>query len=325
MVKVNSVLGAIDPNELGFTLTHEHISGSSAGFQVTYPEIVNADKVESLAIKDLKRAHQQGVTTIVDCSTYDIGRDVRLIEAVSRGSGVQIICATGSHLYVPRTFFESMFPWLAPMPADDIANLWVREIEEGIEGTSVKAGIIKVATSDPIRPSEELMLRAAARTHLRTGVPITTHTPMLSLVGEAQIRVLEEEGVDLTNVYIGHVNSTLDKDYHLRLIDKGVWLGMDHFFPSGPPGTPDWEERSDFIKDLIDSGHQDRIMMSHDWNFGLQTGHCLNAASPSRDEHPDAFLWISKSVLPRLRELGASESSITSLMVDNPRRFFGGK
>ena len=82
------------------------------------------------------------------------------------------------------------------------------------------------------------MLRAAARTHLRTGVLITTHTPHTSRVGEEQIRILEEEGVDLTKVYIGHVNSTLDHDYHKRMMEKGVWLGMDHFSPNGPLQPP---------------------------------------------------------------------------------------
>ncbi len=324
MAKLNSALGPLDIADMGFTLTHEHISGSSAGFQLTYPEIVNTETVMELAVQDLTRAHQHGVTTIIDCSTYDIGRDVRLIEAVSRRSGIQVVCATGSHLYVPQTFYESMFPWMKPMPVDDVAALWIREVEEGIEGTGIKAGIIKIATNDPIRPAEEHMLRAGARTHLRTGVPITTHTPILSRVGEEQVRILLEEGVDMSHVYIGHVNSTLDRDYHLRLIDKGVWLGMDHFSPSGPPGTPDWEERSAFIKGLIDEGYQDRIMMSHDWNFGRHSGHCQLASAVSRDDHPDAFLWITNGVLPRLRELGADESAITSMMVDNPRRFFGG-
>ena len=116
------------------------------------------------------------------------------------------------------------------------------------------------------------MLRAAARTHLRTGVLITTHTPHTSRVGLEQIRILQEEGVDMSKVYVGHVNSTLDHDYHKRMMEKGVWLGMDHFSPSGPPTTPDWRARTEFIRDLIDDGYEDRIMLSHDWNVG---GHGL--------------------------------------------------
>ena len=85
-------------------------------------------------------------------------------------------------------------------------------------------------------------------------------------MSEDQISILEKEGVDLGKVYIGHVNSTLDHDYNKRMIGKGVWLGMDHFSPSRPPTMPAWEDRAAFIRDLIDEGYEDRIMLSHDWN-----------------------------------------------------------
>ena len=188
MATINSVLGPIDTSELGFTLTHEHIVTSSAGFRYTYPELLDRRRAEEVAVEQLTRAHDEGVGTLVDCTPMDLDRDVHLIEAVSRRSGVNIICSTGSHLYVPHAFFQTMFEWMGPMSADKVASLWAREIEEGIEGTSIKAGIINVATNDPIREPEELMLRAAARTHHRTGALITTHTPQTSRVGEDQIR-----------------------------------------------------------------------------------------------------------------------------------------
>jgi phosphotriesterase-related protein len=212
-----------------------------------------------------------------------------------------------------------MFEWVASMSPDDVASLWVREIEEGIEGTGIKAGIIKVATNDPIRGPEELMLRAAARTHQRTGVLITTHTPHTSRVGEVQIRILEEEGVDLGKVYIGHVNSTLDSDYHKKMMDKGVWLGMDHFFPAGSPGTPSWQERTTFIKDLVLGGYEDRIMLAHDWNVMSLAS---VESSQNSETHANGYSWITLSVLPLLRELGVSDNAINKLMVENPRRFF---
>ncbi len=321
MAIVNSVLGPIDSSQLGFTLTHEHIAFSPAGFRQTYPQLLNLDRVQEVGVEQLTRARNEGVNTIVDCTTMDLGRDITLLEAVSRESGVQIICSTGSHLYIPFGFFNTMFEWVEPMSPDDVASLWVKEVNEGIEGTGIKAGIIKVATNDPIRGPEDLMLRAAARTHQQTGVLITTHTPHTSRVGEVQIRILEGEGVDLGKVYIGHVNSTLDRDYHKRMMDKGVWLGMDHFFPAGSPGTPGWEDRTTLIKDLIFDGYEDRIMLSHDWNVMN-----LAAAEPSKisETYSDGYSWITLSVLPLLRELGVSENAINKLMVENPRRFFEG-
>ena len=103
------------------------------------------------------------------------------------------------------------------------------------------------------------------------------------------------------------------------MLDKGVWLGMDHFFPAGSPGTPSWEERTTFIKDLVLDGYEDRIMLSHDWNVMS-----LAAVESSRvgETYSDGYLWITNSVLPLMRELGVSDSSINKLMVENPRRFF---
>ena len=322
MATVNSVLGPLDTSDLGFTLTHEHILTSSAGFRFTYPELVDRQRVEDVAVELLVKAREEGVDTIVDCTPMDLDRDVGLIKTVSERSGVNIICSTGSHLYVPHDFYQTMFEWMSPMPADTVASLWSREIEEGIEGTGIKAGIIKIATNDPIRGPEELMLRAAARTHLRTGVLITTHTPHTSRVGEEQIRILEEEGVDLTKVYIGHVNSTLDHDYHKRMMEKGVWLGMDHFSPNGPPTTPDWRARTAFIRDLIDDGYEDRIMLSHDWNVKNMASN--DPMSSMGENNPDGYLWITRGVLPYLRELGVSDTAVNALMVENPRRFFEG-
>ena len=320
MAVVNSVLGPLETSEMGFTLTHEHIITGSAGFRYTYPEMVNRGRVEEVAVDLLSQARKEGVSTLVDCTPMDLDRDVSLIRAVSKGSGVNIICATGSHLYIPHDFYQTMFEWMDPIPADTVADLWVREIEVGIEDAGIRAGIIKVATNDPIRPGEELMLRAAARTHLRTGVLITTHTPHTSRVGLDQIRILKEEGVDITKVYIGHVNSTLDHDYHKRMMEQGAWLGMDHFSPSGPPTTPDWRTRTAFIRDLIDDGYEDRIMLSHDWNVkGLASG---DSVASMGEGNPDGYLWITRGVLPYMRELGVSDGAVDKLMIDNPRRFF---
>ena len=331
MATVNSVLGPIDTGKLGFTLCHEHIIISSAGTRHTYPELIDQERIIEIAAEDLTRAHNEGVDTIVDVTTMDIGRDVSLIREISQRSGVQFICATGSWLDIPRD--------IAAMSPDRIASLWVREIEEGIEGTGIKAGIIKIATSDPIKAQEDLMLRAAAQAHKRTDVPITTHTQPLSRVGEQQIRIFEDEGIDPGRVCIGHVSHVLEMDYHQGIIKKGALLGMDTYFwspqmepsllsdfgstfdPCGGRSAPGWEERTAFLKELIDNGYGDRIMLSHDWvtvPMGIPSWY------PTREQNPDGYLWITRGVLPRLRELGASEEAIHRLMVENPRRFFEG-
>ncbi len=315
MATVNTVLGPVDSHDLGFTLSHEHIVLSAAGMRQTYPEF-GADRQSIIddGVAALKEAYDEGVRTIIDVTTFDLGRDIGVMEAVSRGSGVHVIPCTGNHLAVPRAF------WLAP--PDAVAQLFIREIEEGIEGSGVKAGIIKVASdAGGITDREEIVLRAAARAQIRTGVRISTHTWSPDRVGEQQVRILREEGVDLNRVYIGHSNDDTDMGYLLGLLEQGVWLGLDRYPGGRTPGTPDWEQRTQVVKNLIDAGYGHRIMLSHDSSVPV----CQptpELQEERRKFNPDGYLFITRRVLPRLRELGASEQDINQIMVDNPRQFF---
>ena len=212
---VNTVLGPVDTANLGFTLSHEHVGTNAAGLRHTYPEIIDRAGVEEQATAALKEAYDEGLRTMVDVSPFDLGRDIQLIQEVSRGSGVNIIAATGNHLAVPRPFGD-----LSP---DVIAPLFVREIEEGIEGTGIKAAIIKVANDvGGVTPEGEIILRAAARAQKATGVPISTHTWAPERVGEQQVRIFEDEGVDLNRVYVGHSNDTTDTEYLIGLLEKAL-------------------------------------------------------------------------------------------------------
>ena len=191
MAIVNTVTGPLDTDDLGFTLSHEHVGTNAAGLRHTFPEFIDRDGIREQSIVAMTAAYADGVRTMVDVSTIDLGRDVGLIKEVSEGSGIQIIVATGNHVAVPRPF--------ADVSPDVIAALYIREIEEGIEGTGIKAGIIKVASDrGGITPPQEVVLRAAARTQKATGIPISTHTWSPDRVGEQQVAILEEEGVDLT-------------------------------------------------------------------------------------------------------------------------------
>ena len=316
MATINSVLGPLDTRDLGFTLAHEHISISSAGIPHTFPEFLNRQGAIDRAVRDLGEAHNQGVRTIVDVTTHDLGRDVRLMEEVSRRTGVHIIAATGTWRDIPREFWSADPDWIAP--------LYAREVMEGIEGTGIKAGIIKVANDEGgVTPEGEIILRAVARAHKATGAPISTHTWAPERVGEQQIRVFEEEGVDLDRVYIGHSNDTTDLEYLLGLLKKGAWVGLDRYPGSPYRGTPGWEERTMVAKQLIDAGYGGRIMLSHDWINLVDDGRTPGWRKPPQD-NLDAYLFIHRHVLPRLGEMGVSEETISQIMVDNPRRFFEG-
>ncbi|HZA24014.1 MAG TPA: phosphotriesterase-related protein [Dehalococcoidia bacterium] len=316
MATVSTVLGPVDTRELGFTLSHEHIATGSAGMRHTYPEFFDREGTIEDAAAALKQAYDEGVRSYIDPTTFDLGRDIEMMQEVSRRSGVHIIPATGSHQAIPRVF-RSASP-------DAIAPLYIREVEEGIEGTSVKAAIIKSASDQGgITELEEVVLRAVARASKHTGAPVYTHTWSPDRVGEQQIRVLEEEGVDLERVYIGHSNDTHDVDYILGLLRKGVWVGLDRFPGGRYPGVPLWQERTEIVKRLIDEGWAHRIMLGHD--HSVPRGQPTPEMREQRANYqPEGYSFISRRVLPYLRELGTSEEDIQTIMVDNPRRFLEG-
>ena len=312
MTTINTVLGTIDSSELGYTLVHEHVLSTSAGLKEVYPEFIDREGTIQTAVAHLKECHAEGLRTIIDMAPFDLGRDVRLLEEVSQQSGVNIICTTGSWLVPPREFVSA--------EPDMIAPLYVREVREGIEGTGIKAGVIKLSTdSEGITERFEPVSRAVARAQKETGVPILTHTFAPARVGEDQVRIFQEEGVDLNRVCIGHSNDSTDVEYLGGLVEKGAWLGMDHF----PGSDPDWETRTQVLKELIDRGYGDRIMLSHDFNLRQ---HRANAGERDTrwQRNPDGYLFVKRQVMPRLIEMGVPEEKVNRLNQHNVRRFFEG-
>ena len=197
-------------------------------------------------------------------------------------------------------------------------DLFVREIRDGIGETGVRPGILKCATDRPgMTPGVERVLRAVARAHRETGVAITTHTPTPPEPGGLeQQRIFREEGVDLGRVVIGHSGGTVNTAYHLELIDNGSYLGFDHF---GIPGIT-LEERVDAVARLCARGFAERIVLSHD-------AMCFVDWFPrALIDSSQTWRWtyISDEVLPVMRARGITDSQITTMLVNNPRRILEG-
>ena len=313
MPPINTVLGPIAADQLGFTLCHEHIWVSSAGIQHTFPDFADREGALRIAVEHLRAARAGGIQTIIDVTTHDLGRDITFYCEAAEQSGMQIVACTGIWLDIPRVF--------ASATPDQIARLYIREIEVGIEGTGIKAGVIKVATDGDVSPANETVLRAAARAQKATGVPVTTHTNSVQQNGGQQVRIFQDEGVDMSRVCIGHSNDTLDTAYLEGLLASGAYLGMDHYTLEPRPNRPTWQQKTDVLRDMIQKGYANRLMLSHDWVPITAVG----APRPVPPQSPpsDGYLMISRHVLPYLRQLGVAESEIATIMVDNPRRFFG--
>ena len=314
MTTVNCVLGPVDTADLGFTLMHEHLINSSAGIPQNYPELLRRGFMERVPnfmdriVTALTQAKEEGIDTIVDATTFDMGRDVTLLAEASRLSGVNIITNTGWGLELPN--------WHSTVSADQFAELFVREIQKGIAGTDIKAGILKAASDyQGVMPGEETILRAVARAHFQTNVPIMLHSCPLRQVGKQQLPILREEGVDLRRVKVDHSNDTADLEYLTWLLEQGCYLGLDRYpgYNLSPVG------RTKTMKALIDAGHANHLLLSHDWGVVR-----VSELFPQKKERRNPFLYIEKVVFPQLREMGVPETTLNSLCVDGPRSFFEG-
>ncbi len=317
MTQINGVLGPINPDDLGFTLMHEHVMVCASGLLESYPDLLGQDR-EARAIATLKKAHDEGVDTMVDATTFDLGRNPELLRTVAEGSGVNIINVTGWWLDVPR-FLNGVGP-------NQMATEFIRDIEEGFRGTDIKAGVLKCAADfEGVTPSLEVMARAVSRAHNETGVPIMVHSFPTGQVARQQIKIFREEGVDLTRVKIDHSNDTTDTEYLKWILDQGCYLGLDRY--PGRYVSP--HMRTVTLKRLMDDGYGDRLCPAHDCI-------CLHVHKEQPDgsipeEHeftrmnPEQYLYIHRFVIPDLLEMGATEQDIKTLFVDNPRRFLAGE
>jgi len=318
--KVQTVLGPLDASQLGFTLAHEHIADAPDVLKRWPKEWGGRAEFAAKAVEKLKVIKAAGIGTIADLTSYDVGRDIRFLEEVSRKSGLHIIAATGQRFFPPRALD-------VVMPArtiDGLAAFFIKEIEQGIDGTGFKAGVIKIGimTNEPTAV-EETGLRAAARASKATGAPIRTHTDARNRAGESHAAILESEGIDPGRVSFDHSDDSGDMDYFLGLARRGYSLGMDHVHRGlNSNFKPVFEKRADCIKQLIEAGFAGKIFLSTDSEFG---GSLLpQAAREWREtiDPPDGMLFETRKLIPYLKQIGVSGSDIHTITVENPRRFF---
>ena len=314
MATTNTVLGPIEADQLGFTLMHEHVMISASGLYDSYPDLLGSPR-EERAVAGLVAAKDAGIDTIVDCTTFDLGRNVPLLKLASQQSGVNIINVTGWWLDVPR--------FLQGVSVNQMHQEFLRDVTQGFRGTDVKAGLLKCAADfEGVTPDLEVMARAVARTHLDTGLPIMAHSFPTGHVAKQQIKIFKEEGVDLTRVKIDHCNDTTDTEYLEWILDQGCYLGLDRY----PGRNVSPHMRTVTMKRLIDMGYEDRLCPSHDCICLAVMKENPDGTMPETHDfarhNPDQFLYIHRKVIPDLKNMGVSDSTIEKLFVANPRRYF---
>ncbi|WP_163180286.1 phosphotriesterase family protein [Bacillus mesophilus] len=310
---INTVSGKVDAASLGCTLIHEHMRVRSESVVAQFPHLYDEEKEFALAVVQVERVKGLGVSTICDPTVMELGRDIRFIERVARETDMQIIAATGiySYHYIP--------PHFQNRDIDYMADLFVRDIEVGVQNTSIKAGFLKCAAdAQGITPDVEKVIRAAARAHLKTGVPIMTHSHPASGTGLMQLDILQEEGVNPNRVLIGHTGDTNNMDYILKVLDRGAYIGMDRYGLTNECKT---EDRNDTVIELVKQGYANRMFLSQDYCCSLDW-FPEGAAGFMFPKWTMSF--VLEEVIPDLKKNGVSDEDINRMMFDNVRRWFEG-
>jgi phosphotriesterase-related protein len=305
--QIQTVLGPIAPDELGFTLPHEHT-------QIALWHIENRwdywqlTRDQAVILDELERFRSAGGRGLVDLTLPGVGRDPNWLRGLAQASGLHIVMGCGWY----RTAYYPPEARIERRTVDELADELVAEALDGVDGSGIRPGIIgEIGTDKPwLSPSEERVHRAAARASHRTGLAITTHAVM-SDVGLAQLRVFEEEGGDLSRVAIGHADSYPVLDNYLEIIRRGASVEFDFLGMSFTPIERHGEGRViELLCELLSRGHADRILLSqdvcHDSQLRRYGGH--------------GYDYLAETLLPRLRAAGVSAAEIETITVANPRR-----
>jgi phosphotriesterase-related protein len=319
MPQVQTVTGPVDADDLGTTLIHEHFRGRDESTVFQWPHLHDEDDEYRQAVEMAQAAQSHGVKTVVEPTAMMLGRDMPFLVRLARETGLQIVPCTGIYTY------DHLPINLTTRDADFIADLFVHDIEQGIQGTDARAAFIKVAADEPgVNENIEKLHRAAARASLRTGAPIMAHSRPASDTGPRQVEVFLDEGVDPSKIQIAHTGDTDDLDYIEGLLATGVWIGLDRY---GIEMYLPMENRNNTVMALLERGYADQMHLSQDFVVALdwfppETVEHLMATGAVKDW---SMTLLFEQVIPTLRERGMTDEQLDTMLVQNPRRWLAGE
>ncbi|MEA2458598.1 MAG: phosphotriesterase-related protein, partial [Thermoleophilaceae bacterium] len=260
---------------------------------------------------------EHGVKTVVEPTAMLLGRDVRLLERIAKETGLQIVACTGIYTY------DHLPQFFANRDEDFMADCFVHDIEQGIQGTDIKAAFIKCAADEAgVTQNIEKVHRAAARASVRTGRPIMTHSRPASGTGTRQVEIFLEEGVEPEKIQIAHTGDTDDLDYIEALLEKGVYIGLDRY---GLEIFLPMEKRNATATELLKRGHAERMFLSQDFVVALdwyppELAEQLVTAGMAKDW---SMTLLFEQVIPTLKESGMTDEQLETMLVANPARWLG--
>lgn len=332
-----TVLGPVPAEALGITLPHEHLvfdfrdyfapPTTPAGWQLAQlpvslevlgslhfdPFLLLDNMLHNdvdLTVQELREFVALGGRTVVDPTNVSIGRDPLALQTIARATGLNIIMGAGHYFEI------SLGEPFRARTLDSITEEIIRDVTEGVNGTDVRAGLIgEIGTSSPITENEEKSLRASAQAQAQTGAPLMIHLNGWEREGEKVLDIIEEEGGELTKTILCHMNpSWMDLDYQRRLGERGAYLeydmmGMTYEYPPNKL-CPDDSVTVGAIKQLVDDGFLERILMSQD----------VFLKSQFRRYGGVGFTHIFTTLRTQYERLGIGESELTTIFKQNPQR-----
>ncbi|WP_432491215.1 phosphotriesterase family protein [Kineococcus gypseus] len=303
--RLRTTLGPLGAGDVGLVLPHEHLlvdfrPAGSAG-----PAEVDPGEFASVVEPLLAAAAAAGVTALVECTPPGLGRRVDLVLDVSRRTGVPVVVATG-------VYREPWVPDWVYAASDDELEAWMhRELTEGVDGSGVLAGFVKIsAAEDGIRPVEERVVRAAARAAARTGALVGSHTTDGRVV-LGQIDLAVAEGLAPERFLSIHTQTITDPGLRRAIVERGAWIEFDDVGQSGRDGHA---RTLALVLDSLEAGQAGRLLLSHDAGW-------FDPALPGGGT-PRPFTDLTGSFLPALRAAGVGDDVLDDLCVRNPFRAF---
>lgn len=300
-----TVKGRFNANRMGKTLIHEHVLVDFIGADKISPDRWVKEDVILKVLPYLLQLKQLGVDTLMECTPAYLGRDVALLKALSDRSGLNILTNTGYYGAVDNKYLPS---WAFTETAEQLARRWIAEFEHGIENSGIKPGFIKIGVNPgPLSELHQKLIKAAALTHLHTGLTICSHTGMAT-PAFGQIEILQSMKVDPSAFIWTHAQNEPDISLHIKAAKAGAWISLDGV------GWGEVNKYADKIEALKVAGVLDRVLISHD-------------AGWYKPGEPDGgsftgYSRIFQELIPLLSNRGFKNKDIRQLLVINPAKAF---
>lgn len=300
-----TVNGPLDAAQAGLVLSHEHVLVDFIGAAQVSPSRYNREEAFTIILPHLQAVKQAGCTTFIECTPAYIGRDVQLLQQLSAASGLHIISNTGYY----GAAGEKFLPAHAYTETEaQLAARWISEWNNGIDGTSIKPGFIKTGVDKaPLSEVQQKLVKAAARTHLQTGLTIGIHTGD-GAAAMQEMDILQAAGVDLSAWVWIHAQNETNRDLHYKAARAGGWVSFDGV------NTDSISTHVSFLTDMKKAGLLHRALIAHDagWYHVGETGGGIYR------DHTLVFT----ALIPALSKAGFSEADIDQLFITNPAQAF---